>query len=97
MFTFKKLIPVGRYRSFDLDRTDIKLTRKCVGDITEVRSPANDSERYKISFFVTDANSHSGFKRITLKAKFATEAECRKFVTDNFYTITNKYDLHKLD
>ena len=76
-FTFKKHIPEGRYRSFELGQTDIKVKKKVCGSISESRHHTG----WKVSFQVKDSSKTHGWKWIFFKKIFETEQEARDFVT----------------
>jgi hypothetical protein len=89
--TFKKHIPVGRYRSFEPHHTDIKITGHVVGSIGGCQEDALT----RVSFAVKDANAHSGWKWIRLKRTFKSEPEARQFVTDMWLKIIAQWPLHQ--
>lgn len=91
-FTFKKHIAVGRYRSFELDQTDIKIKRKEVGLIAQERNNG-----YCIRFTIVDEASATGWKWITLKRRFSDEGEARAFLNEHINAILRKYDLFHHD
>lgn len=92
-FTFRKIIPVGKYRSFEPDSTEIKLNGFVVGSID---APAHFSNKqgFGISFCIKDGNS---FKNITLAKRLDSEQEAREFVNKNFSALTTKFDLYMQD
>jgi hypothetical protein len=107
-FSFKKDVPVGRYRSFDAQNNyDIKLNRKVVGSIGEVRtigpSVKEDEGKFVLRFIVNkkdpmeDKNPNCVWKWITLKRRFESAEEAKQFVLDNAEIIMKQFDLHCLE
>jgi len=95
-FTFKKTINTGRYRSFELDYTNIKLGGKIVGTIGETR----DSHGYKIRFMIKKEETKekpSPFKSIFFKKLFSTEEEAREYIKTFNDQIQEKFDLYQLE
>ena len=95
-FTFKKAIHTGKYRSFALDRTDIKLNKKEVGHISE----SKNDYKYNISFAIKKEKTKvdpAPFKWITLKKKADSEPEARNFIKKNEEEIQKKYDLYQFE
>jgi len=95
-FTFKKDVPTGRYKSFDLKYTDIKLGGKQVGHIKESR----DSRDYSISFAIKKEKTEKDpapFKWVYLKARFKTEPEARVFVKRHEEQIQERYNLYQFE
>ena len=95
-FTFKKIVNTGRYRSFELDNTQIKLGGRVVGYIAETREP----HQYKVSFAIkrekTKENPCS-FKWIHLKKRFINENEARELIKRGGEEIQKKYDLYQFE
>lgn len=95
-FTFKKDNPVGRYRSFELDHTEIKLKKKVVGHIQESRGNHTYSVSFAIKKEITKKEP-APFKWVRLKARFKTEAEARVFVKKHEEQIQERYDLYQFE
>jgi len=96
-FTFKKHIPEGRYRSFELDHTDIKRNKKVVGFIGESRKGLWE-ERYRIHFQIKKEitkEEPAPFRWIELKKRCNTEKEAREFIKKNSEEIQILYDLYE--
>jgi len=94
-FTFKKYIRTGRYRSFELSSTDIKLKGKMVGSISETRGNG-----YGVGFMIKKEKTENDpcpFKWIFLKKRFLTEPEARDFIKKHEVAIKEGYDLHSLE
>ena len=92
-FTFRKVPKTGRYSSFDLNETEIKLNKMLVGRIYKIR----DTSKYRISFVVKKEPTRKDlakFKWITLKKICDTEPEARDFVKKHEKEIQEKYNLH---
>ena len=95
-FTFKKSVPEGRYRSFELGSTDIKLSKKIVGMINERRL----DYKWTISFAVKNEKTEqdpAGFKWKRLVVPFDSEKEARKFIQEKTEEIIAKFDLHSFE
>ena len=95
-FTFKKYIPTGRYKSFELKYTDIKLKKKVIGHISELR----DSHKYRVSFAIKKEKTKKDpapFKWVSFKKQFDTEKEARDFVNDDPQAIQDKLDLYSFE
>jgi len=89
-FTFKKHKKEGRFRSFEKDWSDIKLTGKVVGHITE----------NKISFAVKKEKTEKDpapFKWIRLKRLFKNEQDARDLIKRFEKEIQEGYDLYLFD
>ena len=100
MFTFKKVPRVGRYRSFELDQTMIKIKKKEVGYLQETRTFSEDGRNWAIRLAVKKektSNDPAGFRWITLKYKPKSEEEGREFLKKYFKEITEKYDLYRFE
>ena len=94
-FTFKKYVPVGRYKSFELDQTDIKLNKKVIGTINQQRG-----EGYKISFAIKISPTKekpAPFKWVRAKKIFGSEKEARQFVIENNEKIQTTLDLYSFE
>lgn len=95
-FTFKKDLPVGRYKSFELEYHIIKYQKIEVGVIQEldltrygrIDTSGNDG-KFEIRFQVCrkpveiTAQSPAPFKWITIKQKFDTADLARQWVREN--------------
>jgi hypothetical protein len=94
-FTFKYHRPTGRYRSFETEYHDIKFKGKKCGSISESNNwtLANRDERISIKFMVKNDEEKSGWKWITLTAKFSNTLNAKEFVNRNIETIFKKLDL----
>ena len=92
-FTFKKHIPIGRYRCFETESHDIKRNKKIVGSISQSRH----EENFSIRFIVKCAKEKCGWRWITFMRKFSSGEEAREFVKKFEIEIQNKYDLHELE
>jgi len=97
MFTFKKHIYQGQYASFERDYTDIKLKKKVVGNIVEIRNGY-----YQVGFMVVkqdileDKNPNCEWRWIFLAKTFSNEKEAREFVNFGYEKIIKKYNLYCL-
>lgn len=94
-FTFKKTPRTGRYGSFELKNTVIKLDKKEVGYITE-----NHDGEYNIAFAVKKARTKENpapFRWAFFKKSFSSEKDARQFVKDYNDKIQTRYDLYKFE
>lgn len=94
--TFKKYVPQGQFRSFEQKRTTIKLDKREVGSITEVR----DGSGWKVSIAVKREATKSEpapFKYITFTRTFANEEEARVFITRDWAKIAERYDVYQFE
>lgn len=97
-FTFKKIIPVGYYRSFQTRYSEIKLDKKVVGCIQ-----GGERGEFKIMLHVVkkdiaeDGNLNCLFKNVILKVQFNSEEEAREFLNKNIEKILHKFELYKLE
>ena len=92
-FTFRKVPRTGRYGSFELKETEIKLNKMQVGRIFEIRK----NHKYRISFAVKREPTEeypAPFEWITLKKICNTEPEARDFVKKHEKEIREKSNLH---
>ena len=88
-FTFKCIKPTGRYRSFDNDYHDIKLSGKKVGCIS---APEHRSLPWSIRFAVNKGptvNDPAPFRWVTLQVKFDTPQDAKRFARDRFERIVS--------
>ena len=95
-FTFKKTIHEGRYRSFELDHTTIKLQGREVGYIQEER----ESGLFRISFAVKKEKTEkypAPFRWVHLKKRSKTEADARELIKRGEAEIQRIYDLHQFE
>lgn len=97
MFTFKKDIPTGRYASFEAESHEIKLKRKVVGSIAEIRTIGRSSDpdegkfAIRLAVKVTPSEEKPApFKWITLKYRAEDALEAKKLLNDNFEAIIAK-------
>ena len=94
MFTFKKHIPTGRYRSFEKDHTDIKIKKKVIGYIAEVAW-----DKYQIHLAIKKKPTEkdpSNFKWANIIRTFSNEKEAREFLQKNFEKI-KELNLYSFD
>lgn len=89
--TYKRHAKVGRYRSFELDYTDIKFKRKQIGSIVELRNPPVWQERYCIRFTIVSKVNPCGWRWVTVKQKFETEMQAREFLTPETVASFNRH------
>ncbi len=95
-FTFKKHKKEGRFKSFELDGTDIKLKKKVVGLINETR----DYHKYRVQFAVKrekTEDSPAPFKWVTLKKIFIDEEEARKMLIENTDSLCSQFDFYRFE
>jgi len=94
-FTFKRNNPVGRYRSFEMIQTDIKIKRKICGSINE------STNGWKISIMVKGSPKHNpncNWRHIIFKKRFETEKEARDFLNSEVcHSALEKYEIHFLE
>ena len=94
-FTFKKVKKEGRYRSFELDRTIIKLEGKEVGCIEETRG-----DTYIIRFAKKKEKtleSPAPFRWTKLKYRPTTEEAARKYVVEKAKVIQEQLNLFQFE
>ena len=94
-FTFKKLEATGRYRSFQADHTDIKLTKKVCGSISEQRNGT-----YSVAFIVngsTPDNPNCPWHWRKINIQFPSESAARAWIQENAKAIRADLDLYLLD
>jgi hypothetical protein len=107
-FSFKRYVPVGRYRSFDAQNNyNVKLRGKVVGSISEVRTigpnTREDEGKFILRFMVTkkdpmeDKNPNCAWKSVTLKRRFDSAEEAKQFILDNAERLLQQFDLHCLE
>ena len=99
MFTYKKHIPVGRYRSFEEEQHDIKLKKKVVGHIAEA-GHFSGKTGFGISLAVkkeATKEEPASFRWANLKARFNNADEAKAFLEKNFDAIIKQYDLHSFE
>ena len=93
-FTFKKCVPTGSFRSFDMAQTDIKLNKKVVGSIDETRML---HPPYLVRFAVKKdptKKSPAYFKWAQIKKRFNNEKDARQFIMANNDKIQSSIDIH---
>jgi hypothetical protein len=76
--------------------TFIKGDKKLVGYIHHPRF-ADEANKWYLMFMVKDQTQRSGWKWITLTARFDSEEQGREFVMKHWNAITTKYSLHQQD
>ena len=94
-FTFKKYIPTGQYRSFELGSTDIKMKGHMVGQIAQTRD-----EGWRVGFTVkkeATKESPAPFKWVFFKVRFSTEKEARVDVIKAEEQIQKRFDLYQFE
>ena len=95
-FTFRKVKHTGRYRSFELDQTTIKLDRKEVGYMCESR----DDQFWRIRLAVKKEPTKqdpADFKWVMLEARPESEQQGREFILKYAAQILERYDLYQFD
>jgi hypothetical protein len=95
--SFKKQKKEGRYRSFSPDRTEIKADRKVVGSICEyapLNRPEGEFVWGYITFRLIDDTSACGFKNVFLKYRPTSEEDGRRWVTEKWDVLQQKYKFH---
>ena len=106
MFTFKKHEKVGRYRSFQADNWDIKIKRKCVGSISQIRDtsafPAapGTAGKLRIGFMVkkeVTKEEPAPFRWIRLKYLSDSIDEAKTFLQSHYDEILQKFDLYHME
>ncbi len=93
MFTYKKYIPVGRYRSFEPEHHDIKLNKKVVGHISVNRL----DREFIVSFAIKKESTKEDpapFKWVMLKTRFKTADEAKEALAGRFTDLVKKLDLY---
>ena len=97
-FTFKKERPTGRYSSFDAISYHIKLKRKRCGVFYDnIRTVSKIYLSVEKTEEINDNNPNCSWMNISLKKKFKTVEETKKFLIDNTEKINKKYKLHFFD
>ena len=87
--TFKKTIHTGKYKSFALDSTDMKLNKKVFGGIFETKN-----SQFKIQIALKKEKTEkdpASFKWVYVKETFATEDDAREYI------IKKEGEIKKLD
>jgi len=95
-FTFRKDIPEGAYRSFQLEIHEIKLNKKIVGYISKGKSISGFGISLAIKQLRTE-QTPAAFKWVRLKKRFEKAEEARVFLNDHIDKIIVKYDLHQFE
>ena len=91
-FTFKKHKRVGKFRSFELKNTDIKLSKCGVGLIGD-----SHEKGWRISFAIKREKTKENpapFRWVTLKYKPEDEKDARAFLKKHSHQIQEKYNLY---
>lgn len=107
-FSFKRDVPEGRWGSFQPQHNyDIKLNKKIVGSIGEVRtigsSGKEDEGKFLLRLIVNkkdpmeDKNPNCSWRWITLKRRFESAEEAKQFILDNSERLIQQFDLHCLE
>jgi hypothetical protein len=95
-FTYKKDIPTGRFRSFELEHHDIKLKKKVIGHIYEDR----ECHKFHIQIavnkkdIITSTNPNCTWKWVFLKKEFSSANEAREFLDNKCESICSTFDLY---
>lgn len=103
MFTFKKHIATGRFRSFENESHDIKLNRLVVGSIQELGGKSYDkfgdlAGKFRVSFMVKREKTlldPAPFKWVRLKLHFNKADLAREFILANEAKLLKKFDLYQ--
>ena len=95
-FTFKTEHPTGRYRAFNCCYHYIKLKKKQVGSISD-ESPHEIRLMVIKLDIMEDGNPNCTWKWITLKNKFTSLDEAKKFLNINFTSINERWKLAEID
>ncbi len=95
-FTFKKTIHAGRYRSFELDHTAIKIKGKEVGSISEGRKDRLYEIRLAVKKLRT-LEEPANFRWICLKKRCNSEPEAREFLRKYEKEIQEIHDLYSFE
>jgi len=99
-FTFKKVIPTGKYKSFETESHDIKHEGKVVGSIQELRglgTPPEEVGKHAVGFMVKKEATEkepSNFKWARIKQKFDTSDDAKKWIGENTDKLHRILDLH---
>lgn len=102
-FTFKTTKPTGRYRSFGKDYHEIKVKGIVCGAITHLESdawnkyPEDQEGKYAIRLMVDKEPTKeqpAPFKWSTIKQKFDSLEDAKKFITDNAAKIESSFKIH---
>jgi len=89
--TFKRMHHTGRYRSFALGYTDVKVKRRKIGTITERRQDG----LWRCSIMIKSDVPSSGWRWVTLKGAHKTEQAARDFFTLRIDEIYAKFAVHE--
>lgn len=94
-FTFRKQSPETGLSAVanPYPSTTIKLNGKMVGEISAPSRFGHDS--WRVRFVIDDLASD--WRWVTLKAKFNTEPEARKFLSENATALIHKIALHPIE
>lgn len=99
MFTFKKTIHEGHYRSFEPEHHDIKLKGKLVGQISEAPYTSTKTG-FSVSFAVSRQQTKekpAPFRWMILKTRFGDAAEAKAFLRQHFDSITGALNLYSFE
>jgi len=94
-FTFKKHAGTGLYRSFQKKYSDIKLNKKIVGTISEIKS-----NEYRISFAEKKEKTikdPAPFKWVRISKNFRNENEAREYIRLHDEAIMKQLNLYQFD
>ena len=99
MFTYKKTIHEGRYRSFEPEQHEIKLKGKVVGSISEAFHTSGRTG-FGVSFAVSRQSTKENpapFRWLYLKTRFKDAAEAKAFLRQHFDNITGALNLYSFE
>jgi hypothetical protein len=105
-FTFKKVINTGRWKSFQPESCTIKLNKKVVGSINEIKTvgyTVEDIGKFYIRLMVIkkdimeDKNPNCTWKNITFKLRFNTMDNAKEWLNNNLEGINKTYNLYKAE
>ena len=99
MFTFKKTIHEGRYRSFERERHDIKIKGKVVGSISEAHH-TSITTGFGVSFAISRQPTKENpalFRWWNMKTRFGDAAEAKAFLRQHFDNIVGALDLYSFE
>ena len=99
MFTFKKTIHEGRYKSFEPEQHEIKLKGRVVGCISEA-SHTSSKTAFGISFSVSrqpTKENPAPFRWLNLKTRFEDATEAKTFLRKHFDNIMGALNLYSFE
>ena len=99
MFTYKKHIATGRYRSFESERHDIKLKKKVVGHIYE-NGHFDKWQGFKVHLAVKKEPTKeqpAPFKWVVVKQIFVSADEAKAWLAQNYERVIKELDLHQFE